>query len=480
MNYRRLIHNLLMLALLAGAAIACTKVPGDGIDTDKPDDPYADWGRKSGAAYVFDGSVIPEILLTVRESEWNRMLKEFDRDPATNEHFCASVAFKKGEEVTRIDSIAFRLKGNTSRRRPEGWSGQMHQKDNADWHHFHMGMNFRYYWKDIRHTVHGQRKLHLKYFKEDPSYAREIYCFDLFRRFGVWTAPMDIYCRLRIHVEGDANPAYYGVYQMIEPYDADYVKVREDQFGGNDGFLWKCRYGASLNSVYASFGYDGGQGQYSNCVYELKTSTEEFDAAKEQLKDFILKLTGKTGESFDTWISTHCDVELLLRTYAVTTATGMWDDYWNNSNNFYIYFDAKDKLDYKFYLLPYDYDNTLGTSGDCGVQKDSGRHSPLSWGKPENVLISKIIEIPRYRQMYIDALKELADPANSLFYHTASMSRIRSWQAKVASYVKNDTGEDCEIKDRPASWSNHQEYRLLTNDSNNNFFMVKESVIEKL
>ena len=69
---------------------------------------------------------------------------------------------------------------------------------------------------------------------------------------------------------------------------------------------------------------------------------------------------------------TAMDVPLLLKTYAVNVAVGMWDDYWNNSNNYYFYFNPKGQ----FFFIPYDYDNTLGTSMDCGVIQDSGRKDP--------------------------------------------------------------------------------------------------------
>ncbi len=86
------------------------------------------------------------------------------------------------------------------------------------------------------------------------------------------------------------------------------------------------------------------------------------------------QLTSRSGRDFHDWIAQVCDVELLLRTYAVNVAVGMWDDYWNNTNNFYIYFNSDDPDRYEFFFIPYDYDNTLGTSSSCGVQDDSARH----------------------------------------------------------------------------------------------------------
>ena len=71
---------------------------------------------------------------------------------------------------------------------------------------------------------------------------------------------------------------------------------------------------------------------------------------------------------------------------------------------------------------------------------------------------------------------DLVDENNALFYYTASIQRIENWQMQIKDYVSNDTGEDCIIKDVPASWGNHGEYRLLETGSNN-FFQVKTDII---
>jgi spore coat protein CotH len=184
------------------------------------------------------------------------------------------------------------------------------------------------------------------------------------------------------------------------------------------------------------------------------------------------------GEEFRNWISSVCDVELLLRTYAVNVVVGMWDDYWNNGNNYYIYFNSSDKDNYKFFFIPFDYDNTLGTSANCGVQSDSGRQDPLNWGDTSNrPLIGKLLQFDDYRKIYVDALNELCDPANDLFYYSHSIARINGWHDMIRPYVVNDTEEDCEIKDRPAGWSNIYDYRLLNENSSMNFFKVKAASI---
>ena len=173
------------------------------------------------------------------------------------------------------------------------------------------------------------------------------------------------------------------------------------------------------------------------------------------------------------------DIDLLLKTYAVNVAVGMWDDYWNNANNYYIYFNARGLTGYKFYFIPYDYDNTLGTSLRCGVQDDAGRQNPLNWGNDNNRLIARILKFSDFRAKYIAYLKELIDIKNGLMDRQSAQARIRSWQRMIEPYVDNDTGEDTVIEDKPASWGNHSEYNLLKSNGDN-FFTVKAFTIRAL
>ena len=215
-----------------------------------------------------------------------------------------------------------------------------------------------------------------------------------------------------------------------------------------------------------------------NYTYEFKGDEEDFPAAKEQLIDFILKLKGKGEESFYNWIKEVCDVDFLLKTYAVNVAVGMWDDHWNNGNNFYIYFNTTDKYDYKVFFLPYDYDNTLGTSSNCGVISDSGRQDPYNWGD-SGLLMERLMKFSDFKLTYKNALQELVDPAKDLFDMESSVKRIKLWQENIAPYISNDTDEDMLIEDKPAYWGNKHDYRLMDTGTNN-FFRVKTETVQKM
>ena len=92
------------------------------------------------------------------------------------------------------------------------------------------------------------------------------------------------------------------------------------------------------------------------------------------------KLNSKSGQDLHDWLGEVIDIPLFLKTYAVNVTVGMWDDYWNNGNNYYMYFNASGTSGYKFYFIPYDYDNTLGTSQNVCRIEDSGTCTPLKWG----------------------------------------------------------------------------------------------------
>ena len=318
--------------------------------------PYA---LPASQKYIYDSEAVPEIMLEISKDEWNKILNYYDQNPQNEEYIVCKFGFNKTGTAESLDSIGVRLRGNTSRRRPEGLSGQPHDALNPDWKDASFTVNFKKYRKTQK--FHDLEKLILKWFKDDSNYVREVYSYDLFERFGVWTAPQSSYCKLTIKVAGDSKPAYFGVYQMVEPVDDTYLANRNSFYKSTTGNLWKANYGADLKNTSTSPDRMGIENvtltsNYSP-VYDYKGKKNNLESSKSQLVDFITQINSKSGADLQSYISSKMDVNLFLKTYAVNVTLGMWDDYWSNSNNFYFYFDS----DNKFYFIPYDYDNTLGT-----------------------------------------------------------------------------------------------------------------------
>lgn len=466
MNLRRL----LILILAVPAVVGCG---GDVIDVPQP---QGTTGWETALSEFYNPSTIPEIHIHITESEWNRLLEEYDRNNHNSEYFHCDINIVRDGYVSSVTDAGLRLRGNTSRRRPE--SSKKHAVNSADWHHCHFSVNTHKYYEQGGPEFGKISRFDLKWFKDDPSYVREIYCFDLFRRFGVWTAINNVYSRLYLKVSSDSKEAYFGVYELMEHIDKDYLKARSSRFGTADGYLWKCRYSGGMADLTSTddrlFGVDDNVHSYA---YEYKSDPESYSTAMDMMTDFISKIGSLTGSSFREWISSVMDIDLFLRTYAVNVAVGMWDDFWNNGNNFYLYF-APSGGSYKVFFIPFDYDNTLGTSLNCGVQSDAGRQDPYKWGRNENFLMTKLLQNSEWKVSYRDYLRQLCLPGGYSSYEEAS-SRIMGWQDMIRQYTSNDTGEDMTISDRPASWGNHGEYRLLT-DGSDNFFKVKAAAVSAM
>ena len=412
---------------------------------------------------IFNLADVPEIELQFSLAQWNALLTNYDQNPKNENKVIARFTYKNTSETIVLDSIGLKLRGNTSRRRPEGDTGQPHNAAAPDWHHCHFSIDFDK--NRPAQRFKGLSKLNLKWFKDDANYVREIYSYDLFRRFGVWTAPKASYCRVSIKVDGDAAPAYFGVYVMIESVDENYIAARAANWTASTGFMWKGGYAGAIAADFVqttSMGVEDVKMNPANSLYyayDLKTRKDEVDPAKAQLTAFITDLNSKTGEEFNTWISGKMDIDLFLKTYATNVMLGMWDDYWVNKNNFYFYFASNGKA----YFIPYDYDNALGTSQ---IIPNSGTQDPLNWGPTSGrPLVTKILAIPAYRQKYKDYIDELSNPNSDLFAAAKSMQRISGWQTMIAPFVSNATGEDMSITDQPASWGNAPFYRLSSGNS---------------
>lgn len=217
----------------------------------------------------------------------------------------------------------------------------------------------------------------LGYVFDDTAYVREIFCYDLFHRNGVWTAVNNIYSRLWLQV-GEEKEVYYGVYEMMEHIDKDFLRARVDQFG----------------------------------------------------------------------------------------------------SNYFLYLAPDKNDDYKVWLIPYDYDNTLGTSHNYCAQTDSGRQDPWKWGMESAPLMTKILKNAEWAALYKKYLQDLCAEGGDFHFKTA-MARIRAWQSTVAPFVSNDTQEDMAIEDKPGWWGNHHEYRIME-EGENNFFQVKAEAVGKM
>lgn len=445
--------------------------------------------RSENLDFIFGTDSVAEITLTIDRSEWNTLLDNYDTNDKNEDCIYADFKMTKGDYTWQADDIGMRLRGNTSRIRPQ-------QGDN--YYQAHFKIDFEEWIEDDtieEGKLAGCMKgIILKRFKDDPTYVREVFGYNFFRKNGIWTAPRAGYTRLFITIveeDGSERKLDYGVYAMIEEINKQFLKERSEitpqigtKFNGNKGNLWKCCWqssnGASMATdfdAYRSFGVEEiflDETKSMRYDYDLKTNKDDLISARNEFIDFIYELNKlSTVEEIKAFYKKKMDVDLFLKTYACNVLLGMDDDYWNNKNNYYFYFDKKGKC----YFIPYDYDNILGTN----CSGDTATRNPLEWGGDgaKAPLIEKLLSVPEYKQMYVDYLLELREESS---FVTGSQAEIQRLQALVKDYVYSKdltySNTYSSISDDTAYWcSNYGKYKLLSGDENTNYFKAKSKSI---
>ena len=435
--------------------------------------PYEKVFQDPDLNYVFDLKALPVIRLEVSQEQWNTLLRAFDLKSDTQQVVKAQFTFTKNGQTEVLDDIGLRLRGNTSRYRPEGRKPALHKPENTPWNHAHYGLKFSEF--DSKTRFHSLENMTLKFFKDDPSYVREIYGYDLMKRFGVWLVPWASYARVFIRVTGDSKEGYLGIYRMVEAVDEVFIEKR---FGKkDDGDLWKCsvknRIAASLTNESLTLGA-GISTDTQDFAYDLKTNKKQFPLALGRLKQWTQELNSFKGIELQEWIQKKLGGDLFLRTLAVLATLGSFDDYWNGGNNFYFYLDSHEKA----WFIPFDLDNIMGTSV---VLEDTGTQNPLTWGPPSGrPLVNKLLEFPEYTQLYSQYLKDIIDPQKGLFLEKSAQGLFRNWHELIQAFVDNDTGRDDVIEDLPADWSDHGNYRLWEEgEDTRNFFQTRTEALRQ-
>ena len=472
---------------------------------------------------IFNPDVLGQMVLVFNRSEWNKHLEYCDYDIEHEESVKAKgFYFTKDSKEWFFKDIGFRIRGNTSRRSPQEFS-----KDEngvctyGKYIQAHFALDFEEWVDDgtDKKLADSMKGVILKRFKTDPTYSREIYGYNLFRKNGIWIAPRAAYTTLKIQIvddldldkDGDTKEfetVDYGVYGMIEEIKKQFLKERTTEVGGgklnnNKGHLWKCLWKHQSNGpnfvkdeatsigeeeVYFDYNDKGEIIKFNNITYDYDYKSNDLEEGKGILLNFMEELNNlpdcTDGNNDEADIATIkefytnvMDGDLFLRTYAINVILGMWDDYWIDNNNFYFYFDKEGKA----YFIPYDYDNILGING---CKTDAARKNPLEWGNltdGKHPLIQKILQVPEYMEAYKSYLNEYSNE-NSYFDDDKSIAQITNWHKLISKYVNSkdllykDTTN--EIRDEVADWSDpFVDYKIFTK-GNKNFFTIRQKIIK--
>ena len=384
---------------------------------------------------LFSLDSMKTIRIRISEAEWNGLLNDVDHNIRSEVYRRADFFF--GDDVTTaqfVPEVGFRIRGNVfSRKRPESGSGPHNPAAALVRAHYKIKFNEKFDEDESAYgppsqdipeqslnkgrTFRGVRSLNLKFNNHDPTYMREVFSYDLFRRVGVHTV-RQAFTKLYIQI-GDEPERYMGVYLMGEHADKSWAKRRFVE----NSYLFKCLYQqfgpADLstgdrdhNADTGAIGEEitdpeffGDSWTAYRPAYDLKTKDDEFLIAEDKLNDLIELLTGNPTQA---QLAAAIDIPALLKAQAVNVFIGMWDDYWRNGNNYYLFFD---EISEKWVFVPYDYDITFFDSifGVNGVESASF----FNWGdgrlSGNPVLMDRILSFSDFREQYAGYIRALYD-----------------------------------------------------------------------
>ena len=471
---------------------------------------------------IFNPDALGQMVLVFDRSEWNKHLSYCDYSLSHEESVVVKgFYFTKDNKEWFFNDIGFRIRGNTSRRRPQ----EGNEAGKNDYVQAHFALDFEEWIPkgEDKKLADCMKGIILKRFKDDATYSREVYAYNLFRQNGIWIAPRAAYTTLKIQIiddldlDADGNTSEfetvdYGVYAMVEEIKKQFLKERTEKEGGgylssNKGNLWKClwksesEYGPNFVKNDAnSIGEEDVSFTFADedrtIIKDSTNKTYDYDykgdndleEGRTQILAFMEELnnlpncTDGVNDSADKekitkFYNEKMAGDLFLRTYAINVVLGMWDDYWINKNNFYFYFDEDEKA----YFIPYDYDNSLGV---CHLGVDVGKANPYTWGNltdGKHPLIQKILQVPEYMKLYQKYLLEYSNE-NSFFDDDNSIARIKKWHSMIEPYIFSENlvykDTTTEFIDKPAEWGDsYKDYTIYT-PGEMNYFTVRQKSIK--
>lgn len=330
----------------------------------------------------------------------------------SDHYFKAKFIYDYGKDPDTIENIGFRLRGNTSR---------VSQKKSFK-------ISFNEYVSGRKYQ--GVKKINLNGQHNDPTLMREKLYYDIWKKAGMVE-------RRTSFVKLYINNQYYGLYTNLEEFDKDWLSR---VYNENEGNLYKCTYPADL--VYLG----SEQQLYKNIksgattggrAYELQTNETKDDYT--DLVNLVTQLNKPADVQFETEIGKLINVDEFIKAFAIDVATGNWDNYMFNKNNYFLYHNQKTG---KFEFISYDCDNTIGVDW---IGKDWATRNCLNWWHETEPrpLASKLLAIPSFQKiykLYLDSIARFIINPDSIFSHVDDLKNLVSEAALTDVYRTLDYG----------------------------------------
>ena len=176
------------------------------------------------------------------------------------------------------------------------------------------------------------------------------------------------------------------------------------------------------NLVYTDDNISSYSDIFDNTVFK-STTEEDYNT----LINIIKNLNDGTD------LEEYIDVDEVLRYFAVNTFIVNLDSYVGQfKHNYYIYED-----DGQMSILPWDYNLSFAAFNTTSAEKavNFPIDNPVTDELENNPLLSKLLEVSEYKEIYHEYLKEIAD---SYFTNTYFEETVNKLDTLIGDYIKND------------------------------------------
>lgn len=247
-------------------------------------------------------------------------------------------------------------------------------------------------------TFHEHKKLNLNSGVMDPTKAREVLAYEVFRAAGV-PAPRTALAKVTITVPGKFDRELLGAYTLVEQVDKPFLR---EHFGDGQGLLLKpegIRGVPHLGDDVANY----------EKLYVAKNDAQP--QAWQSLIEFT-RLVNKADETeFREKIAGVFDTNAFAKFLAANTLLSSMDGFIGLGHNYYLYLSPRTG---KFAFIPWDLDLAFGAFPMYGSAQQLAELSIDHPHVGENKLIDRLLGMPEFRAAYREELRKLvADFFNS-------------------------------------------------------------------
>ena len=356
---------------------------------------------------LFDNSRVNTIKIQIHPDSLAYLYSNL----TSTQYLKAKMVFGNEDWTDSISDIGFRLRGNTSR-----FAAKKSFK--ISFNEFVSGRRYR-----------KVKKLNLNGQHNDPTMIREKLFYEVWNKAGMKNRRTAFF---KLYINGQ----YYGLYTGLEEFDKDWLKR---VFPENNGNLYKCTYPADLAYL--------GQNQqlYKNIFSGSATGGRAYSLETNEAVDdytFFVKLITKINTTSTAQIPVVADSILningFLKAYALDIATGNWDNYGYNKNNYFLYHNLQTG---RFEFISYDTDNTFGIDW---VNKDWATRNCSTWESSEpRPLVKKLLASPFLRNRfyaYLDTMTRYFTNPDSLNPRIDYLKSLITPAAAADTYRSLDYG----------------------------------------